>query len=446
MSNVLLLKELQAFSGRKDKLAFIEANKTNSEFLYLLKVLLDSTIILGIKSIPSDWYEKSVGSLGAKEKEFAQLVEYLANNNRSTTTLTMVEDFLKTCNVQEAHIYAGILTKSFKIGVTGTSVNSVLDTPIVVDFTLEKAEPFKEALVDFEAKFVLGEEKYDGVRCAIFYEDGKVTALTYNKKVVELKTIGASLKKLCKKLGVTSIMLDAELLSNSARVSTSGLVNRLIKSPEKNTDEDLYLKVFHYMTISEFKARKDPKTLHEVALVLGKWKANGYEDDKIKFSEYFFLRNMEEIEALFKDVRKNGGEGIMVKMPMAKYEWKRSKSWLKLKSIYATTLKVVDIYLAGEDTKYKGLVGGLICETKEGFQVAVGGGLSDNDRMVYLDRGRIVGKLVEVIFTDINFAEDGTMFLDFPRLKGERLDKNEPDTIEQMVGEIPKYKKHKKVA
>ena len=440
MSNVLLLKELKELTGRKDKLEFIKTHKNNSEFLFLLKVLLDSTIILGVKTISPEWYLHSVGKLGSKSKEFSQLVEYLVSHNRSSNTMTMIKDFLKTCNVQESEIYAGILTKAYKIGVTGTSVNSVLDTPIVVDFTLEKAEPFREDLVDFGVKFVLGEEKYDGVRCAVFYEDGKITALTYNKKVVELKTIGAAIKKVCKNLGVTSIMFDCELMSNSTRVSTSGLVNRLIKSPEKHTDEDLYLKVFHYMTIAEFKARKDPKTLHEVAITLGKWIANGFENDKVKFSVFYFLRDMEEIDALFKDVRTKGGEGIMVKIPTAKYEWKRSKNWLKLKSIYSTTLRVVDIYKAGEDTKYKGLVGGLICETKEGFQVAVGGGLSDNDRIVYLDRSRIVGKLVEIIFTDINFAEDGTMFLDFPRMKEVRIDKHEPDTIEQMVGEIPKYK------
>jgi DNA ligase-1 len=150
---------------------------------------------------------------------------------------------------------------------------------------------------------------------------------------------------------------------------------------------------------------------------------------------------MKEVDALFKEVREDGGEGIMLKQPDAHYTFKRDSSWMKLKSIYSTTLEVVDVYLGGIDTKYKGIVGGLICKTKDGMIIKVGSGLSDDDRLEFLDKSRIVGKMIEVAFTDANFNLNGDIFIDFPRYKGIRVDKEEADTIDKMLAEVPKWKK-----
>ena len=444
MSSVLKLRELKNIQGTKDKMAFITANKDDTEFLYTLKVLLDDTFVLGVKTIPEDWWKNSVGKLSAKEAEFRQLVEYLRNNNRSAKTMETIVKFLKTCNRQEAEVYAGVLTKSYKVGLTVKSVNKALPEPLAVKFTLQKAEPFDESKLTFTKGYILGEEEYDGVRCAIFVDDGNVTAFTYNGKLVKLTTIGRAFKRLCEDMGVDRMVFDCELLSKKQRVSTSGLVNKLIKKPEDNTDEELYAMVFHFMSIEEFKNQKCSSTNEEVANKLGALDANGSANRKIKFSKSYVLRNMDEIEALFKEVREKGGEGLMLKDPDAHYEWKRSSTWLKLKSIYSTTLRVHDVYLAGDDTKYKGLVGGLVCITEDcKMMINVGSGLSDTDRVHFLEQDKIVDQLVEVAFTDINFDENGKPFLDFPRFKGIRTDKNEADTVEQMLAEVPKWNKLK---
>jgi len=444
MTEVYKIKYLGDLQGRNEKIQYIQENSEHREFIYLLKILLDKNTVLGVKHIPEEWYTTSIGLLGTSFKNFSTLVNYLQNNNRSNTSLEVVKDFLSTCNVNESYIYAGIITKSYKIGITGKTVNEALGYPLVNDFTLEKAAPFSEGLLDWSEGYVLGEEKYDGIRCAIFVEEGKVTSITFNGKIVSLPNIGKAVKLLCKKLGVSSIMLDGELLSITTRVSASGLVNRLIKSPSKHDDKELSFMVFHYMTVDEFKMREDPKTIQQVATDLGKWGANGYGSERLTFSTYYTLRSIDEIMSLYHKVRGNLGEGVMIKHPKANYAWKRSNSWLKVKSVYSTTLRVVGTYSAGEDTKYRGLVGGLYCETLDGHKISVGGGLSDDQRMLFLEESVIVGKLVEVRFTDINFSTDGEIFLDFPRLLGERFDKDEPDTLEQAVHEVPKYIKYKK--
>jgi DNA ligase-1 len=443
MSAIQIIERIKNAKGSKNKLGLIVANHDNTDFMYGLKVLLDDTFVLGVKEIPEEWYTNTVGKLDASNIKFRQLVEYLRNNNRSTKTMNAIKKFLSTCNAKEAPIYAGILTKSYKIGVTGKAINKVLDTPLVVNFTLQKAEPFDECKLDFTKGYILGEEKYDGVRCAIFYDAGDITAFTFNGRVVKLDTIGKAIERLCNEMGVDRIMFDGELLSSKERVATSGLVNKLIKKPEVNTDADLYFMIFHFMPLDEFKKRKCSDTNEEVANKLGALDANS-SYKKIKFSKSYVLRNMEEIEHLFKEVREKGGEGVMLKSPDANYEWKRSRTWLKLKSMYSTTLEVVDIYLAGSDTKYKGLIGGLVCTTKDGLEVRVGSGLSDDDRLEFLDKSRIVGKMVEVAFTDANFNLNGDIFIDFPRYKGIREDKEEADTIDKMLAEVPKWKKSQK--
>ncbi len=427
--------------GKLNKHKLIKEYKDDQDFLQLLKILLDGRVVTNVKNIPQEWWENSVGIKGANIKDFFKLVEYLQKNNRSTKTLEVVRKFLETSNRIDAPIYAGVLTKSYKIGVTAKGVNQALEKPFILQLSLQKAEPFDESKVNWDSGFILGEEKYDGVRCAVFVDGDEATAFSYNGKVIPLKHITSSLKKLCKKLGNDRYVFDGEILSGHQRSKTSGLVNKLMKHPEKNDDSDLFLMVFNLMPLEEFMEQKPSKTNQEVANELEALSLTETGFSKIKFSKSYILRNMLEVDKLFYEVRTKGGEGLMLKDPKAKYEWKRSKTWLKMKSLYSTSLRVIDTYLSPANTKYAGLVGGLICETEDGHRVDVGSGLSDEDRVAFTDKSNIVGEIVEIAFTDVGWDKNGKVYLEFPRYRAIRFDKYSPDTLEQAVKEIPRYKK-----
>jgi len=125
-----------------------------------------------------------------------------------------------------------------------------------------------------------------------------------------------------------------------------------------------------------------------------------------------------------------GFEGIMIKDPNAKYECKRSASWLKQKPFIEVSLAVVDVE-AGTG-RNEGRLGALVCEgTDDGklIRVNVGSGFSDGDRDdFWLDRERVMGQIVEVRADAVTQNQDGSYSLRFPRFlrfrgfdRGEKL-------------------------
>jgi DNA ligase-1 len=105
-----------------------------------------------------------------------------------------------------------------------------------------------------------------------------------------------------------------------------------------------------------------------------------------------------EFKQYNKDAIEAGYEGIMIKDPDAKYECKRSASWLKQKPFIEVSLSVVEVE---EGTgKNEGRLGALICEGEDDgkvIRVNVGSGFTDDQRTEYwTDKESMVGQIVEV--------------------------------------------------
>jgi DNA ligase-1 len=112
-----------------------------------------------------------------------------------------------------------------------------------------------------------------------------------------------------------------------------------------------------------------------------------------------------------------GYEGIMIKDPDAKYECKRSTSWLKQKPFIEVSLEIKDIE---EGTgRNVGKLGAFVCEGVDdgkAIKVNVGSGFTDGNRSEYWDgRDSILGQVVEVRADAITQNQDGTYSLRFPR-------------------------------
>ncbi len=437
MHPINMIKEVKEIAGNNAKRDYIAENKDNDDFIFLLKTLLDPFEVLNVKNIelppatPQYW--------SASQDRLKNLVGYLKDTNRSNASLLEIDKYLKSINPIEAAIVADILTKSYKLGVGGKIVNKALGYTLISDFTLMKAEPSKEDIIPWEDGLMYVQEKFDGVRCVIKVEDGKCTALTFKGKSLQLPTIFKAVEKFCWGNGLDNIILDGELMHRDNRTSASGAVNRILKGSSDADDSKLQLVVFYYMTITEFNTKTTVLTEKGVVANMSALRAV-WHNKSMSFAETYLVRTMAEVDVLFETVRIKGGEGLILKRISGKYEWKRSKNWVKLKSSYSTTLEVVDTYLGGKGTKYEGIIGGLLCSTKDGTIFKVGSGLSDNDRM----SEDFVGKFVEVAFTDVGWSEEGDLYLDFPRYKADRsFEKSEADSLEQTVGEVPRYLKGK---
>eukprot|EP00434_Breviolum_minutum_P014224 symbB.v1.2.012543.t1/scaffold819.1/size162441/14 len=84
--------------------------------------------------------------------------------------------------------------------------------------------------------------------------------------------------------------------------------------------------------------------------------------------------NREALTAALMDVEKRGGEGLMLRSPGSKYEHKRSKTLLKVKTFYDEEAIVVGH--AGGSGRVAGMCGALLCETPDKRRFKVGSELT----------------------------------------------------------------------
>jgi len=265
----------------------------------------------------------------------------------------------------------------------------------------------------------LVEPKLDGVRVltVVDCESRTVTQYSRNGKVLENFThITEGLLEHIDKFG-RSYVLDGEIVSTSFQA-----LMKQVHRKENVQSEDARLMLFDLISVKEFKNGKSELgqklRSNQLRQMKAVFDAVGNIDiipqkevdldsyvGEMEFKQY----NKESIEA--------GFEGIMIKDVTARYECKRSHSWLKMKPFIEVSLFVTAVE---EGTgRNVGKLGALVCEGEDdGKQIAVnvGSGFSDNDRDdFWSSRDSLGGQVVEVRADAITQNQDGTYSLRFPR-------------------------------
>jgi DNA ligase-1 len=216
-----------------------------------------------------------------------------------------------------------------------------------------------------------------------------------------------------------SWVLDGEMVSSSFQA--------LMKQVHRKDDvqaQDARLMLFDILPLSEFKAGKS---------VMGqRRRTNLLKSMKPAFDKIGSIDVIEQIEVdldtavgelQFKQYNKDaiaaGFEGIMIKDVDAKYECKRSTSWLKQKPFIEVSLTVVG---TEEGTgKNQGRLGAIICEGEDDgktIAVNVGSGFTDDQRTEFWSgKEDLVGQVVEIRADAATISQDSeqTWSLRFPR-------------------------------
>ncbi len=108
-------------------------------------------------------------------------------------------------------------------------------------------------------------------------------------------------------------------------------------------------------------------------------KVRPFVDDVIRIIPQYPIHSRAQLQSFFHQIVQNGGEGVVVRDPKARYERKRSSKILKLKPFLDDECEVVG-YTKGKG-KYEGLVGALRCRLKSGQTIKLGSGLKKTDRI-----------------------------------------------------------------
>ncbi len=418
----VIIQQLEADNSRLAKEDFLQkaADENLTEFFDGIRMALDNLYTFGVKQVPVK--EEDQGQ-GLSWDNFLELADSLYR--RKLTGHAARDAINLAMNVatkeQWNDWYRRILIKDLRCGVSEKTVNKVLKKS-----TISPVPVFECMLAhdgaNHESKIIgkkILQPKLDGVRAltVVDYESRTVTMYTRNGKVLENFThITEYLEKFIDEIG-RSMVFDGEVVSNSFQ--------DLMKQVHRKSDvqaQDARLCLFDVVPLVEFKAgesvmgqRRRIQFLHNFENI---FKDSGCIEiiPQIEVNLDEFLGEIE-----YKDYNKKmvevGYEGIMIKDPDAKYECKRSTSWLKQKPFIEVSLTIKEVE---EGTgRNEGRLGAFVCEgVDDGKAIAVnvGSGFSDSNRKSFWDdKETLPGQVVEVRADAITQNQDGSYSLRFPR-------------------------------
>lgn len=418
-----IIRTLEDHNSRLNKEAIIlaEANNDNQELFEGFRWALSPYTTFGVKKVPSHGGPDGQGLPWTAFKELLNLLatrQLTGHDARDAIELALSASTKSQWN----DWYRRILIKDLRCGVSEKTVNKVLKqfdniAPIPV-FECMLAHDGANHEKKITGKKLL-EPKLDGVRVLTIVdcENRTVTQYSRNGKILENFThITEGLTKYLDKFD-RSYVLDGEIISTSFQA----LMKQVHRKDNVKAD-DAILMLFDILPLSEFKAGRS---------VMGQLRRSRF----LKQFKHIFdsvgkidIIPQEEIdldgyvgELQFKqyniDAIEQGFEGIMIKDPEAKYECKRSTSWLKQKPFIEVSLEVVEVE---EGTgRNVGKLGALVLEgvdDNKAIRVNCGSGFSDTDRdSFWTGRDTLLGQVVEVRADAITQNQDGSYSLRFPR-------------------------------
>jgi DNA ligase-1 len=424
MSNCAsIIRILEDHPSRLNKEGIIEseAKMGNTELFEGFRMALDGLYTFGVKKVPTHGGPNGQGLPWTAFKELAHLLytrQLTGHDARDAIELALSASTQSEWN----DWYRRILIKDLRCGVSEKTVNKVLKA-----FPEIKPVPVFECMLAHDGanheKKIAGkkllEPKLDGVRVLTFVnmDNRTVTQYTRNgKELVNFPHITKAIEDNIDLIG-RSVILDGEMISTSFQA----LMKQVHRKDNVQSD-DAVLMLFDIIPLSEFQTGKS---------ILGqKRRTNLLKGMKAIFDKIGSIGVIPQIEVdlasyvgemQFKDFNKeaidNGYEGIMIKDLEAKYECKRSASWLKMKPFIEVSLEIKNIE---EGTgKNEGRLGALVLEGIDDgktINVNCGSGFTDDDRTEFWgDRESLPGQIVEVRADAVTQNQDGTYSLRFPR-------------------------------
>lgn len=424
MSNCAsIIRILEDHPSRLNKEGIIEseAKMGNTELFEGFRMALDGLHTFGVKKVPTHGGPDGQGLPWQAFKELAHLLytrQLTGHDARDAIELALSASTQSEWN----DWYRRILIKDLRCGVSEKTVNKVLKA-----FPEIKPVPVFECMLAHDGanheKKIAGkkllEPKLDGVRVLTFVnmDNRTVTQYTRNgKELVNFPHITKAIEDNIDLIG-RSVILDGEMISTSFQA----LMKQVHRKDNVQSD-DAVLMLFDIIPLSEFQTGKS---------ILGqKRRTNLLKGMKAIFDKIGSIGVIPQIEVdlasyvgemQFKDFNKeaidNGYEGIMIKDIDAKYECKRSASWLKMKPFIEVSLEIKNVE---EGTgKNEGRLGALVLEGIDDgktINVNCGSGFSDDDRTEFWgDRDSLPGQIVEVRADAVTQNQDGSYSLRFPR-------------------------------
>ena len=419
-----VIRILEDHNSRLNKEAIIEAEAKadNQELFEGFRWCLSPYKTYGVKKVPT---HGGPDGQGLPWEAFRELLNLLSTRQLTGHDARDAIELALSASTQSQwnDWYRRILIKDLRCGVSEKTINKVLkgkfrNIDLVPVFECMLAHDGANHEKKITGKKLI-EPKLDGVRVLtiVDVESKTVTQYSRNGKVLENFThITEGLLEHIDKFG-RSYVLDGEIVSTSFQA----LMKQVHRKDNVQAD-DAVLMLFDILPLSEFKngasimgQRRRSRFLKEFKHVFDLvGNIDIIPQEEIDLDSYVGELQFKQYN---QDAIEKGFEGIMIKDPDAKYECKRSTSWVKQKPFIEVSLEVVEVE---EGTgRNVGKLGALVLEgvdDDKAIRVNCGSGFSDADRdSFWVGRDSLPGQIVEVRADAVTQNQDGSYSLRFPR-------------------------------
>ena len=427
MKNVVeILKRVEGTSSTKEKENILKENKDNE---LLQKVLYytyhprmkykvtEKTIVPAIKLETNKW------GLDV----FAMLDE-LAVSNINDKLRREIGHFLSEAEIRYGEdvkkLYIRMLLKDLRCNISEKTVNKVWRGLIPVHKVM-LADKFEGTLRGDVAVTT----KMDGLRCSVIaVHGGNISWLTRQGKEIEgLNELTEAIKKVLTVDGLLNEniffegFLDGELIAvNNEGLNSGDLFRKTVKIANSKSQDKTGLRfvLFDCQSVQEYNEKKCTHPYSKRRKFI-EYIAENDKTGLIEVVKHHAITNdPEEVYNLLDKVVEAGEEGLMLNYLDGMYEYKRSKQILKVKPYYTADLLVTGMEIG--TGKNANRLGTLYVDYK-GFQAGVGYGFSDAERDEFWNnrdtKNSIIGRVVEIRYTEESNNKDGGLNMRFARFK-----------------------------
>lgn len=415
------IEEIAAISG-KAKIPRLATALECEVFGKVMNYCYNPFVTFGIKKLP----EATCGTSEFDLTTWTLLDKLAAREWTGNQAKEMITQQLSQLCEASGQLLRRIILKDMRAGFTANSVNKAKPghLPAFDVMLAHKYEPKR-----IKDKKVRVETKFDGVRClSIAHPGAKPRFFSRTGKefsgfdhlsdqLMAMIVRNATIHSLWQRFG---IIFDGELMAADGKFnSITGDVHATKR--EKSGLANFFLfEVLPYDVL----AKGIDSTPYERRRqrLEGFYQLRTEGEANIVLAPSYIAETDEDIRRLFEKELERGGEGVIVKPLDGPYECKRSYSWLKVKDENSADLLVTGLF-EGEG-KYKGKLGGLICDFN-GVEVRVGGGFSDKQREELFNLDLVRNRMIEVEYHET--TPDGS--LRHPRFVKFRDDKPVEDGV-----------------
>ena len=351
---------------------------------------------------------------------------------------TLINLATRCHSIREFDYYVQAITKDLRIGMQAKSINKVYEklnsdqnivVPLIPCYECMKVSDMDDA-PNFKYDNSYASVKMDGANAT--YIDGKI--YSRNGLEIHLPHIQKAFAELQEVVPAAEDYVFCGELVSTDRQSSGGLVNSAITTGEAST-KDLSVLNFHIFDIirkDEYEQQTGIKDIFTKRLMyIVQFKAMTSPRSPIRYVMHYPIYSKEEAETMYEKLTTEDPEceGIIVNEGTSYFEFKRSKTRIRVKAKLENEFKILGFE---PHLRNKEWVGALKISCADGKILAdVGTGLTEEDRATLFQDPNLFGKIVKIQYNKIipNSNGDGhTLFL--PVFKELRLDKTEADKFD----------------